>query len=231
MKLGVIVTKVHRAIQYKQEYIFKEYVDMNTRKRKAATSKFEKDFYKLKNNSLYGKTVENLKNRINLRLCTKEAQLVTYASNPRFRRSIRISGELVVVLLLKDEVVLNRPSYIGQSVLDISKLRMYQLQYRQLEDYRERFQCEISFVAGDTDSFFLKTKGVELNTLLAAMKDDGLLDTSTHRTTLGTILFILMRWTVCSDSSRMRLKGSNSRNGSSSVPNVIVCSRRIWWRH
>jgi len=75
---------------------------------------------------------------------------------------------------------LNRPSYIGQSVLDISKLRMYQLQYRQLQDYRERFNCEIEIVAGDTDSFFLRTRNVDRDVLLTAMKNDGMLDTSNY---------------------------------------------------
>ena len=81
---------------------------------------------------------------------------------------------------MKEEVELNRPSYIGQSVLDISKLQMYQLQYRQLQDYREHFDCEIEIVAGDTDSFFLKTRNVDWNVLLSAMKNDGMLDTSNY---------------------------------------------------
>ena len=59
----------------------------------------------------------------------------------------------MAVLLFKEEIELNRPFYIGQSVLDISKLRMYQLQYQQSQDYMERFYCEIEIVARDTDSF------------------------------------------------------------------------------
>ena len=79
----------------------------------------------------------------------------------------------------KDMVTLDRPSYIGQAVLDLSKLRMYKLQYEELESYRKRFQCEINIIAGDTDSFFLECKNVnQRNQLLPAMIEDKLLDTS-----------------------------------------------------
>jgi len=181
IKLGVKVTKVHRAIQYKQEYIFAKYIDSNTEKRKAATNKFDRNFYKLKNNALYGKTVENLKNRINMRMCTDEATLVTYASKPQFRRSICISENLVVVMLMKDEIVLDRPSYIGQTVLDLSKLRMYEFQYRDLERYRDADANQhIDIVAGDTDSFFLRLRNIGKDDLLDRMQADRLLDTSNY---------------------------------------------------
>ena len=76
---------------------------------------------------------------------------------------------------------LNRPSYIGQVVLDLSKLRMYQLQYIDLERYRQDLNCEIKIVAGDTDSFFLQCKNVDLRTqLIPRMIEDRLLDTSNY---------------------------------------------------
>jgi hypothetical protein len=174
------VTKFHRTVQFKQTEVFKDYIDLNTRKRAASTNAFDKDFYKLKNNSLYGKTVENLKNRMNLRLCNSEARLVTYASSALFRRSMKIADDLVAVLLNKEEVTLDRPSYIGQAVLDLSKLRMYQLQYQDLELYRNKFNCQIDIVAGDTDSFFIKCHGVKTQLLLTTMQKDGLLDTSNY---------------------------------------------------
>ena len=180
LELGVIVTKVHRAVKFKQAPIFKKYVSENTEMRKQSTNKFDKNFYKLKNNSLYGKTVENLKKRINLRLCNTKKKMVTYASKPTFKRSIKIAEDLIATELNKELVCLDRPSYIGQVVLDLSKLRMYQLHYKELEKYRRQFNCEINIVAGDTDSFFLECKGVKLDQLLPAMIDDGLLDTSNY---------------------------------------------------
>ena len=181
LTLGVQLVKCHRVVRFKQAPIFEKYVDYNSRMRAAAPKGFKRDFYKLKSNSLYGKTVENLLKRLNLRLCNNAKKLVCYASKAQFRRSSVIAKDLVAVLLGKEEVVLDRPSYIGQAVLDLSKLRMYQLQYKELELYREKFACEINIIAGDTDSFFLECKNVDLRSqLLPAMIADGLLDTSNY---------------------------------------------------
>ena len=66
--MGVQVIAVHRAITFQQTHVFREYIASNTAKRAASTSSFKKDYYKLKNNALYGKTVENLRKRSDLRL-------------------------------------------------------------------------------------------------------------------------------------------------------------------
>ena len=181
MELGVVVTKVHRIVRFDQKEIFQKYVSTNTDLRSESTNDFDKNYYKLLNNSLYGKCVENLKKRINLRLCNTADRLVTYTSKPTFKRTVRIDKDLIAVQLNKENIVLDRPSYIGQTVLDLSKLRMYQLQYKDLAKYRKQFNCEINIVAGDTDSFFLECKNVDLKTqLLPAMMKDYLLDTSNY---------------------------------------------------
>jgi len=179
ISLGAQVTKIHRAVKFTQDYIFKKYIDHNTRMRMAATNDFDHDFYKFKINSLYGKTVENLKKRINMRICNTEEKLLASTSKPQFSRSMKVAEDLIAVQLLRDVICLDRPSYIGQAVLDLSKLRMYQLQYNDLEIFRKRFNCELNIVAGDTDSFFLECKNVSVkNTLLPAMIEENLLDTS-----------------------------------------------------
>ena len=147
VKLGALVTKAHRIVSFKQAPIFAEYIDYNTKMRALVKCEFVRNFYKLKCNSLYGKTVENLMKRLNLRLCNNVKKLVTYTSKARFRRSSQIDQDLVAVLDI--------PSYIGQVVLDLSKLLMYQLHYEELQVYREKFACEINIFAGDIDSFFL----------------------------------------------------------------------------
>ena len=183
LKLGVKVTHIHRAVKFSQACVFADYISKNTKKRAAAMSEFEKNFYKLLNNALYGKTVENLKKRVNLRLCQTEKALITYCSKASFTRSWKIVDDLIAVKLRKELVTLDRPSYIGQAVLDLSKLRMYQLQYVELEKYRKQFGCSIRIVAGDTDSFFLECGGVDLEKqLLPAMIKDSLLDSSNYPT-------------------------------------------------
>ena len=187
--IGIKVDKVHRAIGFTQEQVFCKYIAMNTEKRAKSTTKFEKDYYKLKNNALYGKTVENLRKRKDVRLCNTRQSFIAQSSKPCFRRSIIIKENLVAAILNKETIMLDRPVYIGQAVLDLSKLRMYRLQYVDLQRYREQYAgCTINIVAGDTDSFFLEVKGVSLaNQLLPQMRKDCLLDTSNYPT--DSVLF------------------------------------------
>jgi hypothetical protein len=181
LKLGVKVTAVHRAIHFKQSYVFKAYVDYNTERRAQVSSVFEKNFYKLKNNALYGKTVEKQRKHKDVRLCNTPDKLETYASRPTFQKAFPIADDLVALLLKKEFITLDRPIFIGQAVLDISKCRMYDLHYVDLQAYREEFNCSLNIVAGDTDSFFLECVDVDLTSqLLPAMKRDGLLDTSNY---------------------------------------------------
>ena len=166
------------------EPVFRNYITRNTEKRAAATNKFSKDYYKLKNNALYGKTVENLRKRKDVRLCNDRTSFVSQSSKPCFRKSVIIKENLVAAILNKETICLDRPVYVGQAVLDLSKLRMYRLQYEELQRYREQFRgSQINIIAGDTDSFFLEVVGVdEKSQLLPAMLHDGLLDTSNFKT-------------------------------------------------
>ena len=180
--MGVVVTKVHRAVRFQQSAVFQKYIASNTTKRAAAKTKFHKDYYKLKNNSLYGKTVENLRKRKCIRLCNTEEKFLACTSKPTFKSSIILDESLVLAVMTKESICLDRPVYIGQAVLDLSKLRMYRLQYCELAKYRANLGVDIKILAGDTDSFFLQvsSSSSSLELLLKMMKEDGLLDTSNY---------------------------------------------------
>ena len=145
--LGLEITKVHNIISFKQKTFLKEYIDFNTEKRKQAKNDFEKDFFKLMNNAVFGKTMENVKDRINLHLTDNEDNAIKWFSKPTFKASKSIDN-LHMIEMYKQEIIYDKPIYVGTSILDLSKLIMMEFHYdiivKQFEKYR--------VIYSDTDS-------------------------------------------------------------------------------
>ena len=184
MKHGLIVDKVHRAISFYQEAFLKPYIDFNSLKRQQTNSAIEKDYFKLKNNSVYGKTIEQVLKRINLKLVVNEFKLRKLTTLPSFKRTTIYNEDLVGVHFCANNVLLDKPIFIGQAVLDLSKLFMYRWRYEIFARYEKDFNAKIRILGGDTDSFFLSVQNVSVyETLLPKMKEDGYLDTSNYPST------------------------------------------------
>jgi hypothetical protein len=147
--MGVVVEKVHRCVRFHQSRFFEPYITFNSRERQNASNEMAKEYYKLKNNSLYGKTMENVRGRLNMRLCNSSQKVKTYTSRPLFQSCKYFGENLVGIQLLKEKLELNKPVYVGQAVLDLSKLVMYKLYYEQLPLYERRFGGKIR-VVGET---------------------------------------------------------------------------------
>ena len=122
---GLNLETVHSAINFKQDAWLKPYVDKNTNLRMHAANEFEKDFYKLLNNSVYGKTMENVRMHRDIRLVTSDKKRSTLASEPNYYSSKHISDSLLIMEMTLREVYMNKPVYLGQVILDISKMLMY----------------------------------------------------------------------------------------------------------
>ena len=127
--LGLKVTKVHRVLEFSQSPRLKSYIDLNTEKRKEAKNPFEKDFFKLMNNSVFGKTMENLRRRVDVRLVTNEETLLKHTSEPSFVSSKIFNENLMAIHKVKEVLKLDKPIYVGSSILDISKTLMYDFHY------------------------------------------------------------------------------------------------------
>ena len=78
------ISKIHRVIEYRQANIFRDYIDNNSAKRQAATNDFTKDLYKLLNNALFGKTMENVRGRKDFKLRNTEESVRKDSSKPQF---------------------------------------------------------------------------------------------------------------------------------------------------
>ena len=148
--LDLKMTKVHRALdEFNQSPWLKQHIDFNTEKRKNAKNAFEKDFFKLMNNSVFGKTMENIRKRVDVRLVTDENKLLKYASKPTYVSSKIFNENLVAVHKIKETLTLNRPAYLGMCILDLSKTLMYDFHYNYIKNkYGEKAKSLFT----DTDS-------------------------------------------------------------------------------
>ena len=149
MNLGLKVTKVHRVFEFNQSPWLKQYIDFNTQKRTQAKNSFEKDFFKLMNNSVFGKAMENLRRRINIQLVTDENKLLKMASKPTYVSSKIFNKNLVAVHKIKDTLTPNRPAYVGMCILDLSKTLIFDFHYNYI---KRKYANKAKLLFTDTDS-------------------------------------------------------------------------------
>ena len=105
--------KVHRVIQFKQKAWLKSYIDMNTELRKKAQNEFEKDFFKLMNNSVFGKTIENVRNHRDIKLVTSDKRRKRLVSEPNYHSHKKFSEHLMAIEMKKIRVKMTKPLYLG----------------------------------------------------------------------------------------------------------------------
>ena len=137
MSLGIKLTKFHRILKFKQSNWLKKYNDFKTDKRKNAANSFEKGFFKLMNNSVFGKTMENLRKRISVKL-------------------IKFSKNFVAMHEIKPILILNKPMYVGFGILDLSKYFMDAFHYKYIKN---KFDTKLLFTDTDSLVYEIKTEG------------------------------------------------------------------------
>ena len=151
---GLKLKRVHRIIEFNQKAWLKSYIDMNTELRKLAKDDFEKDLFKLMNNTVFEKTMENIRKRRDIKLVTtdKKNKLV---SEPNYHTINYISEDLSISEMNKTRVKMNKPIYLGLSILDISKILMYEFWY----DYiKPKYNDKVKLCYMDMDSFIMSIK-------------------------------------------------------------------------
>ena len=117
--------KVQKVIEFNQEAWLKPYIDMNTELRKITKNDFEKDFFKLMNNAVFGKTMENIRKHRDIKLVTTDKKRSQLVSEPNYHTMNYISENLSVIEMKRAKVKMNKPIYLGLSILEISKTLIY----------------------------------------------------------------------------------------------------------
>ena len=149
---GLKLKKVHRVIQFNQKAWLKPYIDMNTKLRKEAKNEFEKDFFKLMNNSVFGKTMENVRNHRDIKLVTSDKRRKRLVSEPNYHSHKKFSEHLMAIEMKKTKVKMTKPLYLGVSILDISKTLMYKFWYGYI---KPKYGDSAKLCFTDTDSFVI----------------------------------------------------------------------------
>lgn len=166
LKHGLVVTRIHRVLQFAQSRWLEPYITVNTEMRKKATSNFEKDLFKLLNNSVYGKTMENVRKYRTIQLVTNDAMAKKLAKKPNYEHSIVFNESLVAVSMQPKTVTLDKPIYVGFTVLELSKLLMFRFHY----DYiRVKYGDKAKLLLTDTDSFIYR---IQCNDIYMDMLED-----------------------------------------------------------
>ena len=152
---GLKFKKVHRIIEFNQKAWLKSYIDMNTELRELAKDDFEKDPFKLMNNAVFGKTMENIRKHRDIKLVTTDKKRRKLVSEPNYHMINYISEDLSIIEMNKPKVKMNKPIYLRLSILDISKILMYELWY---DHMKPKYNDNVKLCYMDTNSFAMNIK-------------------------------------------------------------------------
>ena len=150
---GLKIKKVHRVIEFNQEAWLKKYIDMNAELRKKASNDFEKDFFKLMNNAVFGKTMENVRKHRDIKLVKTDHKRNKLVSEPNYHTMKLISENLSIIEMKKVKVEMKKPIYLGLSILEISKIIMYELWH---DSVKKKYGDMVKLCYMDTDSLIMK---------------------------------------------------------------------------
>ena len=149
LKHGLILERIHQSIEFNQSAWMKPYINFNIQLRTQEKNDFEKDFFKLMNNSVFGKTMENIRKHRNIRLITNAESYLKTIMKPNFKSGMLFGKNLMGCEMGKIKVVMNKMVYLGQAILDLSKIIMYEFHY----DYmKPKYGDNLQLCYMDTDS-------------------------------------------------------------------------------
>jgi hypothetical protein len=165
-RLGMKITEIHRGPSFDESAWLRKYIDLNTSLRTAATNDFERDFFKLMNNCVFGKTMEDVEQHLDVKLVTDSATLNKLVAKPNFDRNVIFSENLVATRVKKTRVLYNKPIYLRMSILELSETLMNKFHY----DYiKPKYGDKVRLLMTDTDSLVYE---IQTDDFYADTKDD-----------------------------------------------------------
>ena len=159
VKSWIKVKKIHRVIEFNKKEWLKPYIDMNTELRKVSKNDFEKDLFKLMNNSVFRKMMENIRKHRDIKLVTTDKKRSKLVSEPNYHTINIISEDLSIIEMRRTKVKMNKPIYLGLSILEINKTLMYEFWY----DYmKPKYGNDVKLCYMDMDSFVMNIKANDI---------------------------------------------------------------------
>ena len=146
--LGLKIKKIHRGIKFEESQWLERYIALNTKLSTTTANEFKKDFFKLMNNSVFGKTMEN-RNRVEIKLVNDKEQDEKLSAKPNFVHSSIFSEELVAIHMKKTRLVFDKSVYLGMCILDLSKILMFDFHYNYI---KQKYGDKAKLLFTDTDS-------------------------------------------------------------------------------
>lgn len=162
----------------------KKYIDLNTKLRTEAKNEFEKNFFKLMNNSVFGKTMENIENRVDMKLMCNRDKGVKLVAKPNYDRITIFDENLVAIHMKRTKLLYNKPAYLGMSVLDLSKNLMYDFHYNYI---KKKYIDKAKLLFTDTDSLMYEILTEDFYADIACDVDRWF-DTSDYPTELSSVI-------------------------------------------
>ena len=155
---GLRIDRIHQVIEFDQSPWLKTYIDFNTQLRTAGTNDFEKDFFKLMNNSVFGKTMENIRKHRNIKLVMTEERYLCTVMKPNFKSGVLFGENLMGCKMEKIKVVMNKPVYLGQVILDLGKIVMYEFHYDYMVPKYGLEKLKLCYMDTDSLVYDIKTE-------------------------------------------------------------------------
>ena len=152
LSLGMKLKKIWRGIGFREKAFMKPFIEWNTKLRTAARNDFEKELFKLASNAVYGKTMENVRNRINMRLVNDRKKKANLVKKINFKHATKFGEKIAAVHMKKTKVILNKPIFVGAAILDLSKIHMFKFHYGYVKKKWEK----VVVLYSDTDSLILE---------------------------------------------------------------------------